>query len=138
VLKDDSSSSDDETVASPGISTPGLGTSSDDEKTAYKSPVTISTQRPSILSLSPDELEHPFEAETLTYLRFWLKIAWGFLVFIMADTLLLWPLPLYRSTSLPRVSLVDGLLLRSSGSSWRSSRSFCIRFMMAGMSWSNP
>ena len=96
-LKDDDSSSDTETIT-PGISTPVLGaSSSDDEKAAYKSPVTtITTQRRSVQDLSLDELEHPFDKETVADLRVWLKIAWAFLIFIMAVTLLLWPVPLYR------------------------------------------
>ncbi|TVY50653.1 Urea active transporter [Lachnellula cervina] len=97
-LKDDDSSSDTDTTASPGTSTPVLGaSSSDDEKAAYKSPVTVSTQRRSIQDLSVDELEHPFDKETIADLKVWLKIAWAFLIFIMAVTLLLWPVPLYRN-----------------------------------------
>ncbi|TVY93675.1 Urea active transporter [Lachnellula willkommii] len=96
-LKDDDSS-DTDTTASPGTSTPVLAaSSSDDEKTAYKSPVTVRTQRRSIHDLSLDELEHPFDKQTLADLKVWLKIAWAFLIFVMAVTLLLWPVPLYRN-----------------------------------------
>jgi Na+/proline symporter len=96
-LKDYDSPSDTDTVASPGIVTPVLGaSSSDEEKAAYKSPVAITTQQPSIRDLPADELQHPFDSETISQLRTWLKIAWGFLIFIMAITLFLWPVPLYR------------------------------------------
>lgn len=96
-LKDYDSASDTDTDVSPSIATPALGTpSGDEEKIAYISPVTITTQRLSIRDVPADELHHPFDPETISQLRTWLKIAWGFLIFIMAVTLLLWPVPLYR------------------------------------------
>ncbi len=42
------------------------------------------------------ELIHPLDEETLRHLRRWYKIAWIFLIFIIAITFVVWPMPLYR------------------------------------------
>lgn len=43
-----------------------------------------------------DNVEHPFDAQTLKYLSRWLKTAWVSLGTIIALTWVVWPLPLYR------------------------------------------
>lgn len=43
-----------------------------------------------------EDLVHPLNDESLAHLRRWYKIAWGFLIFIVAITFVVWPMPLYR------------------------------------------
>lgn len=48
-------------------------------------------------SVTPlDDLVHPLDEESLRHLRKWYKIAWIFLIFIVAITFVVWPMPLYR------------------------------------------
>ena len=42
------------------------------------------------------ELVHPLDEESLHHLRRWYKIAWIFLLFVVAVTFVVWPMPLYR------------------------------------------
>ena len=43
-----------------------------------------------------NELVHPLDDESLRHLRRWYRIAWLFLIFIIAITFVVWPMPLYR------------------------------------------
>ena len=43
-----------------------------------------------------NDLVHPLDAESLRQLRRWYRIAWVFLIFIIAITFVVWPMPLYR------------------------------------------
>lgn len=43
-----------------------------------------------------DDLVHPLNEEYLHHLRKWYKIAWTFLIIIIAITFVVWPMPLYR------------------------------------------
>lgn len=45
---------------------------------------------------SLDHVVHPFDEATLRYLRKWLHIAVGVLIFIVLITFIVWPMPLYR------------------------------------------
>lgn len=76
----------------------------DEEESVEKPPELVSTQNvvakqstnadDQIQSL--DDVEHPFDAQTLSYLYKWYKIAWGFFIFIMLITWVVWSMPLYR------------------------------------------
>ncbi|KAF2770458.1 SSS family solute:Na+ symporter [Teratosphaeria nubilosa] len=44
-----------------------------------------------------DQVEHPFDAETIKHIKRWGKIAATYLVVNVLVTIVLWPLPLYRS-----------------------------------------
>lgn len=82
------------------ISPVGLASSSDDEHSAEKGgekivSTTVIAERTPASLVSLDDLTHPF-ARDLPYLKRWLHIAVGFLVFIIALTFVAWPLPLYR------------------------------------------
>ncbi|KAJ9132246.1 Urea active transporter [Pleurostoma richardsiae] len=48
------------------------------------------------ISISLDDLHHPFSAETLQELRRWYKIAWIIWIVIVLVTFVAWPMPLYR------------------------------------------
>jgi len=96
-IKNDDYSSDTTPITSLEISKTALGSSfDDDEKNASKPLAIVRAQRPTIQSLSLDELEHPFDAPTIAYLRTWLRISWAFLIFIIVVTIVVWPMPLYR------------------------------------------
>jgi hypothetical protein len=45
---------------------------------------------------SVEDLVHPFDEETLRYLRKWYKYSWIFLIVIFFTTSFAWPFPLYR------------------------------------------
>lgn len=74
-----------------GSMTPTPNIDSDDEKA-----IQIAVVPDPLRETSLDELEHPFDAQTIRDLKKWLKIAWGFLAFVMSVTIVVWPLPLYR------------------------------------------
>ncbi|OKL57654.1 hypothetical protein UA08_07158 [Talaromyces atroroseus] len=60
-------------------------------------PATANEKAPkSILQLSPEDVQHPFDEEALKQLHRWLKIAWVMFVIIVLVTFVAWPLPLYR------------------------------------------
>jgi hypothetical protein len=59
---------------------------------------------------SSDLAYHPLDAATLAYLSRWYKIAWAFLIMIVAVTFVAWPMPLYR----------DWVFTRSFFSGWVS------------------
>ncbi|KAF3019820.1 hypothetical protein E8E14_012896 [Neopestalotiopsis sp. 37M] len=46
--------------------------------------------------LSIDDVQHPFDQDTLRELHRWQRIAWVTFVFIVLVTFVLWPMPLYR------------------------------------------
>ncbi|ETS74167.1 hypothetical protein PFICI_14033 [Pestalotiopsis fici W106-1] len=46
--------------------------------------------------VSLDDIQHPFDQETLRELHRWQRIAWIAFVFIVLVTFVLWPMPLYR------------------------------------------
>ena len=48
------------------------------------------------LTLSIDDVRHPFNEATLHDLHRWYKFSWGFLIFVIRITFLAWPRPLYR------------------------------------------
>ncbi|KAL8822254.1 MAG: hypothetical protein Q9191_007005 [Dirinaria sp. TL-2023a] len=87
-------SSPDESVAA--FSTP-------DKQEPEKPSVAVDTverslhNRAAIGSATPaTELVHPLDENSLQDLRRWYKIAWAFLIFIIALTFIVWPMPLYR------------------------------------------
>lgn len=49
-------------------------------------PLPIVTLTQGTLTQSLDDIQHPFDAPTLTYLQKWYKIAWAFFVFILFVT----------------------------------------------------
>lgn len=50
----------------------------------------------SLARVSLDDIQHPFDQETLRELYRWQKMAWIMFVFIVLVTFVLWPMPLYR------------------------------------------
>lgn len=96
-LVEDHESGEESTVTTEGTTTPvltspGSGAEKTDEKLGQL-PV-INVRRPRKQSL--DDVEHPLDAATQANLRKWLKIAWGFLIFVVLVTWVVWPMPLYR------------------------------------------
>lgn len=59
-------------------------------------PAAMGNPRPSTVATPLADLVHPLEEESLRHLRRWYKIAWVFLIFIIAITFIVWPMPLYR------------------------------------------
>lgn len=57
---------------------------------------TKQTSSPSSVAISLDDIQHPFDDETLKELYRWLKIAWYMFGPIVLITFVAWPLPLYR------------------------------------------
>lgn len=57
---------------------------------------TKQTSSPSSVAISLDDIQHPFDDETLKELYRWLKIAWYMFGAIVLITFVAWPLPLYR------------------------------------------
>lgn len=51
----------------------------------------------SSMSISLDEIHHPFSEETLIELHRWERFAWIFWVVIVLVTFVAWPMPLYRN-----------------------------------------
>ena len=49
------------------------------------------------VSLSLDDVHHPFDEKTLKELYHWSKISWAIFVIIVLVTFVAWPLPLYRN-----------------------------------------
>jgi hypothetical protein len=100
-LIEDTSNPGTGVTSTPNTSVPALN-SSDDEKGSNEkgtSPTILaSPPSPGIPSsqIPLDELRHPFDDETLAYLRRWYKIAWAFLIFVILITFVVWPMPLYR------------------------------------------
>ena len=87
---------------SPDDSVAALSTCSDQkrlEKTTEAPAVAESPQQNIVVlgSATPlIDLVHPFDEESIRHLRRWYKIAWIFLVVIIAITFVVWPMPLYR------------------------------------------
>ncbi|KAL1988272.1 hypothetical protein VTN96DRAFT_247 [Rasamsonia emersonii] len=69
------------------------------EKAAHQEPRTrrvTKTNNAAATTGSLDHVVHPFDEATLRYLRKWLHIAVGVLIFIVLITFVVWPMPLYR------------------------------------------
>ena len=66
-----------------------------DEDKKHLPDVTRSTD--SSISISLDEVRHPFSEETLQELHRWYKIAWIIWIVIVLVTFIAWPMPLYRN-----------------------------------------
>jgi hypothetical protein len=49
------------------------------------------------ITVSLDDIKHPFDEATLRELHRWYKIAWIFWVVIVLLTFVIWPMPLYRN-----------------------------------------
>ena len=101
---EDASSRDSEnTMASPAIFE-GLSPAGKDQESSEKTTELISTRKAAETGQrtsdddrnSLDDVQHPFDAQTLAYLRRWCKIAWAFFIAVMLLTWVLWPMPLYR------------------------------------------
>lgn len=60
------------------------------------SPETSSTASPARPEHDLSLVTHPFDPETIKYIKRWFKIAVTYLVVNMLVTIVLWPLPLYR------------------------------------------
>ncbi|KAK7962922.1 Sodium:solute symporter family-domain-containing protein [Apiospora aurea] len=66
-----------------------------DKKEGTTSPRTYySSKQPRKISI--DDVQHPFDAETLASLHRWHRIAWVMWAAIVLVTFILWPMPLYR------------------------------------------
>ncbi|KAM0551203.1 hypothetical protein ACHAPJ_008546 [Fusarium lateritium] len=69
------------------------GSSSGDEK----NPPPVNTKKAVLAGeVNLDDVEHPFDEETLKVLRKWYRIAWALFVGIVLVTFIIWPMPLYR------------------------------------------
>lgn len=95
-VREDSSEASS-TLESMDFSTPALD-SDISEKSGDKSTAVTAVVRPEIQTrkTSLDNVVHPFDEQTLRYLRKWYKIAWTFLIVLVLVTFVAWPLPLYR------------------------------------------
>ncbi|KAJ4290389.1 hypothetical protein N0V90_010605 [Kalmusia sp. IMI 367209] len=49
------------------------------------------------ISVSLDDVHHPFDEATLKRLHWWHRVAWYWFIFVVAVTFIAWPLPLYRN-----------------------------------------
>lgn len=89
-------------ASSPDGSIAALSTGEDGkqrEKTSVVSAIDEGPQQNPVVQGSATplaDLVHPLDEETLRHLRRWYKIAWVFLIFIVAITFVVWPMPLYR------------------------------------------
>jgi hypothetical protein len=59
-------------------------------------PETPSPSGGSATSSVSDPRVHPFDSATIAYLKRWYKFSWIFLITIIGETWIAWPLPLYR------------------------------------------
>ena len=89
--------------SSPSNSSPGIVESSPgkDEESNEKTTELVRTRNAEDTSddgqvQSLDDVQHPFDAQTLTYLHKWYKVAWVFFIFVMLLLWVLWSMPLYR------------------------------------------
>ena len=97
---------DESTVSSSDASSPdgsvtALSTGQNEKRLEKKFEApTITESHPQRIvpgSATPlNDLVHPLDEETLRHLRRWYRIAWLFLIFIIAITFVVWPMPLYR------------------------------------------
>ena len=100
LVRDESTLSNSD-VSSPDDSVLALSTGQDEKGLEKKieAPTITESHQPRIVpgSATPlNDLVHPLDEESLRHLRRWYKIAWLFLIFIIAITFVVWPMPLYR------------------------------------------
>ena len=100
LVKDDSTFSSSD-ASSPDDSVIALSTGQDEKRLEKKIEApTLTESHPHQLVLGSatllNDLIHPLDEESLRHLRKWYRIAWVFLIFIIAITFVVWPMPLYR------------------------------------------
>ena len=100
LVRDESTLSSSD-ASSPDESIIALSTGQDEKRSEKKiaAPAITETPPPRLVagSATPlNDLVHPLDEESLRHLRRWYKIAWLFLIFIIAITFVVWPMPLYR------------------------------------------
>ena len=88
-------------ASSPDDSVIALSTGQDEKRLEKKNeaPAITETHPQRVIpgSTTPlNDLVHPLDGESLRQLRRWYRIAWLFLIFIIAITFVVWPMPLYR------------------------------------------
>ena len=89
-------------ASSPDDSVLALSTNQDQKQTEKNSGATDIVKNPqqhvtTLGSATPlADIVHPLDQASLRHLRRWYKIAWMFLIFIIAITFVVWPMPLYR------------------------------------------
>ncbi|KAK8103195.1 sodium/solute symporter [Apiospora sp. TS-2023a] len=100
----------DETVEKRAGETASLYLSGNTEKDGNISPTTYPSKRKQQSKIDIDDVQHPFDDETLVSLHRWHRIAWVMWAAIVLVTFILWPMPLYR----------DYIFTRSFFSGWVS------------------
>ena len=100
LVRDESTLSNSD-VSSPDESIIALSTDQDEKRLEKKIKAPAITEtHPQKVVLGPakplNDLVHPLDEESLRHLRRWYKIAWLFLISIIAITFVVWPMPLYR------------------------------------------
>ena len=88
-------------ASSPDDSVLALPTGQDEKRLEKKidAPVITDSHPQTVVpgSATPlNDLIHPLDEQSLRHLRRWYRIAWLFLIFIIAITFVVWPMPLYR------------------------------------------
>ena len=100
LVRDESTLSSSDAL-SPDDSVLALSTGQNEKRSEKKIAAPAITETPPqkvvVGSATPlNDLVHPLDEEALRHLRRWYKIAWLFLIFIIAITFVVWPMPLYR------------------------------------------